>query len=61
MYKSANLVKNNGGAVLAKTGKCIVIGIWNKDLLMSDGKNQNVGEASMQVEDVAEYLRSKNF
>ena len=60
-YKSANLVKPTGGAILCKTQKCIVIGIWNKEATSSNGKIQNVGDATIQVEDMATYLRDKGF
>ena len=40
-YKSAHLAKGNGGATLVKTNKAIIIGMWNKDKMMSNDKNQN--------------------
>ena len=60
-FKSATLAKSSGGATLCKTAKCIIIGIWEKELKMSNGLNQNIGDATMQVEDIAVYLREKGF
>ena len=60
-FKSATLAKSSGGATLCKTAKCNIIGIWEKELKMSNGLNQNIGDATMQVEDIAVYLREKGF
>ena len=57
----SDLLKGTGGATVAKTAKCVIIGIWNKEALMSNGLNQNGGDCSMQVEDMAELLRDKGF
>ena len=56
-YRSATLVNAAGGAILCKTKTCILIGLWEKEAKSSDGKNQNDGDARMQVEDRAVYLR----
>ena len=60
-YRSAHLAKNKGGATLVKTAKCVVIGIWDQDSMMSNDKCQNQGDCAMQVEDMAEYLKEKGF
>ena len=38
-YKSAQLAKQTGGATACKTNKLVLIGIWEKDKLMSNDKN----------------------
>ena len=38
-FKSAQLAKSTGGAILCKTAKCIVVGIWEKEAKMSNGLN----------------------
>ena len=38
-YKSCTLGKSNGGAILSKTKDCIVIGIWEKEEIMSTNTN----------------------
>ena len=60
-FKSAHLVKTKGGATLVKTNKAVIIGTWTQELDMSNGKCQNQGDCSMQVEDMADYLREKGF
>ena len=60
-YRSAHLGKSKGGATLCKTVKCVIIGMWNVDTMMSNGKCQNQADCAMQVEDMAEYLREKGF
>lgn len=51
-----------GGATICKLKKGgIVIGIYNKDDLMSNGGNQNPGDCAFQVEMVAEFLRGEGY
>lgn len=59
MYKSTYLIKATGGAICAKTKTCILIGTWSKDATMSNNIAQNQGDAAIQVEDMADYLREK--
>ena len=40
-YKSANLLRVNGGATVCKTAKCVIIGMWDKNTMMSNKVAQN--------------------
>ena len=60
-YKSASLAKSKGGAFLCKTAKCLIIGTWDSETMMSNGQTQNTGDCSMQVEDMAVKLRELGF
>ena len=33
--------QDGGGATIAKTKKTLLVGTWNKSILMSNGRNQN--------------------
>ena len=39
-----------GGATVARSAKGIVIGIWDKEKLMTNDLNQNAGDVAMAVE-----------
>ena len=36
-----------------KTKNAIVLGWWNKDMMMTNNMNQNAGDCCMRVENVA--------
>ena len=60
-YRSAHLIRQNGGAVVCKTAKCVIIGMWDKGCQMSNGAGQNSSDACIEVENMAEYLRKQGF
>ncbi len=60
-YKSAALVKSKGGAFVCKTAKCVIIGTWDGEAMMSNNTTQNQGDCSMSVEDMAVKLREDGF
>lgn len=39
-----------GGATIARTKNAIIIGIWDKNSVMSNNKNQNAGDTGLAVE-----------
>ena len=50
-----------GGACVMKTKNAIVIGMWNKDLVMTNNSSQNQGDCAMQVEKVANKLKEAGY
>ena len=50
-----------GGATVAITEKALVIGIWDKNLQMSNNVAQNGGECSGLVERVAKFMKTQSF
>ena len=50
-----------GGAIAAKTGKAYVVGFWDKTGIMTDKKNQNSGDVSINVERVAKFMNAAGF
>uniref|UniRef100_A0A7S3HVI3 Profilin n=1 Tax=Favella ehrenbergii TaxID=182087 RepID=A0A7S3HVI3_9SPIT len=62
---SCNLVtltkQGGGGASIMKTKNAIVVGIWNKDALMTNNMNQNTGDCAMRVELVANKLKEAGY
>lgn len=60
--KSAYLGREGGGgACVAKTNTAVVIGIWNKNQNMSNGKPQNAGDCNELVEKMTEYLKTSGY
>ena len=53
--------QGGGGATIAKTGKCILVGVWGKDSPMSNGKTQNTGDCQKNVLTVGKALASAGF
>ena len=47
---------SGGGAVLAQTGKCLLIAIWDATNVDSAGKPQNPGDLEKNVAYLREYL-----
>ena len=50
-----------GGGTVARTGKAIVVGFWNKDALMSNKLNQNSGDVAIGVERIAKFMKVAGF
>ena len=58
------LKKSGGGAIVAKTEKAYIIGVWSASkVCKKDGKErpQNQGDASTAVEELAKFLKSQNL
>ena len=53
--------EGGGGACIARTTTALVIGIWNKAGVMSNGKTQNAGDCNEQVENMAAYLKAQGY
>ena len=53
--------EGGGGACVARTSTALVIGIWNKAGVMSNGKTQNAGDCNEQVENMAAYLKAQGY
>ena len=45
-----------GGATIGRTKNAVIIGIWDKNVVMSDNKTQNAGDCSLNVEKVHKIL-----
>jgi len=50
--------QGGGGACIATTNKCIVIGIWSKDIMMSNKQPQTAGDCNELTERVAKFMRA---
>ena len=66
--KSANGVpfailskQGGGGACVAKTDKALLVGVWGKDVPMSNGKTQNTGDCEKNVINVAHILKDAGY
>ena len=53
--------KGGGGACVAKCDKVLVVGVWGKDVEMSNGKTQNTGDCEKNVCNVAHTLKAAGF
>ncbi len=53
--------EGGGGACIARTNTAVVIGIWNKAGVMSNGQLQNSGDCNELTEKMAEYLKSQGY
>ena len=53
--------QGGGGACIAKTGKAILVGVWGKDVAMSNGKTQNTGDCQKNVITVAKNLLAAGY
>ena len=49
--------QGGGGATVASTDKLVIIGIWDKDAVMSNKQTQNTGDCSHVVEKMAKFLK----
>ena len=50
-----------GGACIVKTNKALVIGIWDKNAVMSNGQPQTAGDCADCTERVAKFMREQSF
>ena len=50
-----------GGGTVARTGKAIVVGFWDKEALMSNKLNQNSGDVAINVERIAKFMKLAGF
>lgn len=50
-----------GGGTIARAGKAIVIGFWDKEAMMTNNKNQNAGDVALGVERVAKFMKTAGF
>lgn len=50
-----------GGACVAKTKQALVIGIWDKNIVMSNGQPQTAGDCNDLTERVAKFMKDQNF
>ena len=58
----AQLTKlGGGGAAVMKTKNAVVIGMWNKEAVMTNNMNQNAGDCALQVEKVANLLVAAEY
>ena len=48
--------QGGGGAIAAKTATALLVGVWGKDVPMSNGKTQNTGDCEKNVMNVAAQL-----
>ena len=53
--------QGGGGACVAKTDKVLIVGVWGKDVPMSNGKTQNTGDCEKNVCNVAHILKNAGF
>ena len=53
--------EGGGGACVARTAQCVVIGVWNKAAVMSNGQLQNAGDCNEQVEKMAAFLTKSGY
>ena len=53
--------EGGGGACVARTTQCVIVGLWNKAGQISDGKLQNPGDCNDLVEKMAEFLKSQGY
>ena len=44
-----------------RTNKALVIGIWDKEAIMTNKLNQNAGDVAIGVERVAKFLKVAGF
>ena len=53
--------KGGGGATVAATSQALIVGVWDKDVLMSTDLNQNTGDCTDRVLNVAKKLKEAGF
>ena len=57
----AMLSKTGGGGVVARTGKALIIAIFDKEALMSNKMTQNSGDCAIGVERVQKFMKLAGF
>ena len=50
-----------GGACIAKTAKCVLVGVYDKNAMMSNNKPQNTGDCQKNVINVAKTLLAAGY
>ena len=53
--------QGGGGACVAKTDKALIVGVWGKDVPMSNKKTQNTGDCEKNVLKVSNILKDAGF
>ena len=53
--------EGGGGACAVRTAQCVIIGVWNKAGVMSNGKLQQAGDCNELVEKMAVYLAGSGY
>ena len=53
--------QGGGGACIAKTDKALLVGVWGKDVPMSNGKTQNTGDCEKNTLNVAHSLKAAGY
>ena len=53
--------QGGGGACIARTKNAVLVGIWDKNAVMSNNKNQNSGDCNDLVERVAKFLKEQGY
>ena len=52
----AYLSCQGGGATIASTDKIVLVGMWNKEMAMSNKQMQNTGECSLVIERMDKFI-----
>ena len=55
------LSKVGGGGSVMRTNKALIIGIWDKEAIMTNKLNQNAGDVALGVERVAKFMKVAGF
>ena len=53
--------QGGGGATVTSTDKCIIVGIWDKDMPMSNKQMQNTGDCADVVEKMTKFLKKQGM
>ena len=53
--------EGGGGACIVRTKQTLVIGVWNKAAIMSDGQPQTQGNCNELVENMAKFLETSGY
>ncbi len=53
--------QGGGGACLCRTKNAVLIGVWDKNAVMSNNQPQNAGDANDLVEKVAKFLKEQGY
>ena len=53
--------EGGGGACIVRTAQTVIVGVWNKAGMMSNGKTQSQGTCNELVEDMAKYLGASGY
>lgn len=53
--------EGGGGACAVRTNTAVIIGVWNKQSMMSNGQLQNAGDCNEIVEKMGEYLKNSGY